>query len=76
MLGVSVSDIIGKSPAHFTHPEDIGNDEELFDELASGTRTSYEIDKALRQGGVTVSPGHTCVCRVFGGRMARSSRSS
>jgi PAS domain S-box-containing protein len=45
MLHCDASELVGKSFAEITHPDDIALDYELYLELLQGKRTHYQIEK-------------------------------
>jgi len=54
MLGYSHEELRGMHFRDFTHPEDVGQDLRLFEELVNGKRESYELEvRYLGKGGST-----------------------
>jgi PAS domain S-box-containing protein len=54
MLGYTHEELRGMHFRDFTHPEDVGQDLRLFEELVEGKRESYELEvRYLGQGGCT-----------------------
>ncbi len=45
MLGYERSELIGKSPAMVTYPDDFGSSTELFEQLLSGEKTYYVTER-------------------------------
>jgi diguanylate cyclase (GGDEF)-like protein/PAS domain S-box-containing protein len=55
MLGYSEAEMLSTSFRALTHPDDLGENERLFDETLKGLRTSYEMEKRfLRKDGSPV----------------------
>jgi PAS domain S-box-containing protein/diguanylate cyclase (GGDEF)-like protein len=55
ILGYSETELLSMTTRHFTHPDDLERDQQLFRELAEGKRTSYETDKRyIRKDGRVV----------------------
>jgi PAS domain S-box-containing protein len=44
-IGVPIAEVIGRHPVEFTHPDDCAEQEALLNELLSGTRNNYQIQK-------------------------------
>ncbi|MBF2027509.1 MAG: PAS domain S-box protein [Oscillatoriales cyanobacterium C42_A2020_001] len=52
MLGYSHDELVRMTFSEFTHPDDLAADNELFNEMISGTRDSYQVEKRhLRKDG-------------------------
>lgn len=52
MLGYSHDELARMTFSEFTHPDDLAADNELFNEMISGTRDSYQVEKRhLRKDG-------------------------
>ena len=45
MLGYTREELLALNFADFTHPDDLGPDRELFDEMLAGKRPHYELEK-------------------------------
>jgi PAS domain S-box-containing protein len=45
LLGVTVRDIVGSTPANFQHPDDIAADNGMFQELVEGVRSAYQLEQ-------------------------------
>jgi PAS domain S-box-containing protein len=55
MLGYSKAELIGFSWIDLTHPDDLGADLQLFEEVRAGKRERYELDKRfIRKDGSVV----------------------
>lgn len=55
MLGYSKDELSGITFAEFTHPDDVATDLELFEEMMSGRRDSYQLEKRhIRKDGQQV----------------------
>ncbi len=54
-LGVAIEDLLGSTPARYTHPDDLASDISLFQQLIAGERTAYQIEKRyLRPDGAVI----------------------
>lgn len=45
MLGMAAEELVGRTFASITHPEDIGADLDLFAEVLAGVRNGYQMEK-------------------------------
>ena len=45
ILGYSVDELVGRTFAEITHPDDLAVDLELLDEVLAGTRNGYQMEK-------------------------------
>jgi PAS domain S-box-containing protein len=64
MLGYDEQTLLKKRLWEITHPEDLGRNSELFNEVLDGSRTSYKIDKRYLAGGNRTVWGHLTVSGI------------
>jgi PAS domain S-box-containing protein len=56
LLGYARDELIGRTFADFTHPEDVDADLDLYHELVNGERESYDLEKRyIRADGATIT---------------------
>ena len=66
MTGYERDQLVGMHFGDFTHPEDLANDQELYDKLIAGERDQYQIEKRFIRADDDVFWGRLTVSRQMG----------